>query len=501
MEEIGFLFGAGAEINYGMPSGGKFALDIFRQDPAEAKEKFKRFRDEIDKGTGYASRWLPENFENNNIHVFGERIYDTLIRDTVGNNRNKIISRINEFDKVAEAALRVIDEKLDVDLNSRIEADLKRDVENISVNHNLKYSDFFEAGDKLFTNSYFAILLEYYRSEGILESNEKRELGEIIKAIFQLQLGAMSEELSRKIEDNIFKKDELHLDIFDDLGGNLSVNYEAAGIKGLELLAKDRSLMNKVHPIVDFSFEIIERIYSEVLDYKSLIDSNWHYLYNPYNEWAKFCRISTFLYTVQLYIKKQAENLDESKVGYYDDLKSSDIKVSTIGTTNYNSFIKDKTEEDVIFLNGGVDEYYDPYVNALGTEAELNKIENHFLVPLLFTQSGTKPMTSIDMSAKYVEYYETLKKSSIICSVGFGFNYDDEHINGIIRTLIDRDQKELYIVDISEEKTEMVKRKEYARKLKVVNSSNIHFITVNKTTRECDNKLWVDILQEKTQRN
>lgn len=45
----------------------------------------------------------------------------------------------------------------------------------------------------------------------------------------------------------------------------------------------------------------------------------------------------------------------------------------------------------------------------------------------------------------------------------------------------------------------MVKRKEYARKLKVVNSSNIHFITVNKTTRECDNRLWTEILQEKIQ--
>lgn len=106
-------------------------------------------------------------------------------------------------------------------------------------------------------------------------------------------------------------------------------------------------------------------------------------------------------------------------------------------------------------------------------------------------------MTSIDMSAKYVRYYETLKKSAIICSVGFGFNYDDEHINGIIRTLIDRDNKKLYIVDVSEEKTEMDKRKEYARKLKVVNSSNIHFITVNKTTREYDNKLWTEVLQEK----
>lgn len=52
-----------------MPSGGKVALDIFRQDPTEAKEKFKNNRDEIDRNTGYADRWLPKNYENNNIHV------------------------------------------------------------------------------------------------------------------------------------------------------------------------------------------------------------------------------------------------------------------------------------------------------------------------------------------------------------------------------------------------------------------------------------------------
>ena len=33
--KYGFLFGAGAEIGYGLPSGGKFALDIFRYDVSE----------------------------------------------------------------------------------------------------------------------------------------------------------------------------------------------------------------------------------------------------------------------------------------------------------------------------------------------------------------------------------------------------------------------------------------------------------------------------------
>ncbi|MBB5227050.1 hypothetical protein [Treponema ruminis] len=31
-KKIAFLFGAGAEVEYGLPSGGKLALDIFRNE-------------------------------------------------------------------------------------------------------------------------------------------------------------------------------------------------------------------------------------------------------------------------------------------------------------------------------------------------------------------------------------------------------------------------------------------------------------------------------------
>ena len=53
--KYGFLFGAGAEVGYGLPSGGKFALDIFRHDVTESKRAFKEMRDNIDCTTRYAS--------------------------------------------------------------------------------------------------------------------------------------------------------------------------------------------------------------------------------------------------------------------------------------------------------------------------------------------------------------------------------------------------------------------------------------------------------------
>ena len=39
MQKVCFLFGAGAEICYGLPTGGKLALDIFRQDVSVSKKE------------------------------------------------------------------------------------------------------------------------------------------------------------------------------------------------------------------------------------------------------------------------------------------------------------------------------------------------------------------------------------------------------------------------------------------------------------------------------
>lgn len=126
--------------------------------------------------------------------------------------------------------------------------------------------------------------------------------------------------------------------------------------------------------------------------------SIWHYLYCPKDEWAKFCKINIFLLSVREYIIKQLG--DKSIIGYdgyYHDLvdaiDSNKIDVTTIARTNYNVFIHDVIEKDICYLNGSTEMWYDPYVNRLGKREELLSKEQHFLVPLIFTQSGTKPMT------------------------------------------------------------------------------------------------------------
>lgn len=503
MNKIGFLFGAGAERSYGMPSGGKFALDIFRQSSESGKQKLRDMRKKVNKRSAYASKWLPDDFDTKNISSFGQRVFDIIIRDTIGNNRKNIIRKINNFDSLAEQAAKYIypdnPETALTSLNQLIQKDLNHRINDININQLLSYNDLFHEGNHLFSNQYFATLLYYYKDFKDFDDHNKNVLKELIIAIFQLQIGALSETVSRGLEDSIFKKDELNLDIFDDLGGTLNVNYEAAGIAGLKLLSNENQTKDW-HPIVKFAYNIIEQIYADVLDYKTLIDSNWHFLYNPGTEWGKFSKITVFLYTVQGYIQEEVKSLDINATGYYSDLKealkSDKFEQSVIGTTNYSSFIKKVLHTDVSFLNGGVDIYYDPYMNSIVESPNLGS--DHILVPLLFTQSGTKPMTSIDMSEKYVDFYRALKNSSLICSIGFGFNPDDEHINGIIRTLIERDNKKLVVVVPYSSKNSTDKRTELCEKLKISKQENLDVITVDEHTRKTEKgSMWYDALMSK----
>ena len=128
---------------------------------------------------------------------------------------------------------------------------------------------------------------------------------------------------------------------------------------------------------------------------------------------------------------------------------------------------------------------------------ENENLENHIIVPLMFTQSGTKPMTSIDMLVNYSDFYQKMKLADAICSIGFGFNPDDEHINGIIRTLVERDDKTLVIVSVEDENERILKKK-YARRLRISNIENIKIIKVNANNRKCEknNDLWCKALEQ-----
>ncbi len=502
--KYGFLFGAGAEVGYGLPSGGKFALDIFRHDVTESKKAFKEMRDNVDYTTRYASYWLPDGFRDKNISSFGKTVFQNIIKDTVEHNRENIIKRINNFDEVAKNEASAM-KRDNIDIDALLEKLIGRELDNVHMGQTISFIDEFKQGNDLFDSSYFSALLMVYKNKTIITGEQRIEFGKILLSIIQLHVGALSESLSRRINDGLFAKKDDEIDIFDDIGEIIQLNYSSSGLSGMEYLLDQREadISTDAGKCLRFAQKIIEAIYAVVLDYKTLIDANWHYLYSPSTDWAKFCKICIFLLNVRDYITKIAAGAKpEDKYGYYHVLKESidekKFEVSAVATTNYNRFISDILRIEVAFLNGSTETWYDPYINRIGTKSELTTSENHILVPLMFTQSGTKPMTSIEMSMKYVDTYTQWKNSDRVIIVGFGFGTDDEHINGILRTLIDVDNKEITVVTLDKHQSDDAIAKDIARKLKVTNISNISIIQVDVNGINIqDKKIWTDALSSR----
>lgn len=500
MVKIGFLFGAGAEVPYNMPTGGTFALDIFRQDSSESKDEFKKMREQINSNTAYATEWLPQGYDEKNIFVFGKSVFENIIKDTVEHNRDKIINSLTNLDGLSLRTIKKIETtNNEIDINETFEKILSQPIDNVSCAQDIRLKTQFHEGDALFQSHYFSALLLIYKSAN--QSSYKGELGQIIVSILQLLLGSLGENLARQINDSPFDKKDDEIDLFDDLGELFQLNYSFAGVSGLRYLfeRKDRypSLDSDDDIILFFAETLLESIFADVLDYKTLIDSYWHYLYCPKLEWSKFCKISIFLLTVRNYIKKQCGKINNCSTGYYDDLVEcleKNIEITAIAITNYTDLIKnkvpDKLRNQIYFLNGYTEQWYDPYINRIGPKEDLNCEEKHFLVPLLFTQSGTKPMTSIFMSKAYVSVFEEFKNADAICSVGFGFNSDDEHINGIIRELINSG-KQLIVVTPNHNQDKSQVARNLVKKLKLTKSSNIHVILVNKE-RKGTSDFWID---------
>lgn len=506
MMEFGFLFGAGAEVGYGLPSGGMFALDIFRHDVSAGKQEFKNMRENVDLTTAYACDWLPDDFPSKNISSFGKSVFQNIIKDTIEHNRMSIINKLNSFDKIAKGEAEKLKNECNIDINAVIEKALdNRKLDNIKMGQKISFIDELKGGNELFNNTYFAAFLMIYKKKGFFRPKYRIEFGKIILSILQLIVGALSEELARKINDNLFQKKDDEIDILDDLGEIIQLNYASSGLSGMEYMLDQQmaDLTDDGGKILRFAQMIVESVYASVLDYKSLIDANWHYLYTPKSEWAKFCKICIFLLTVRDYIIEKAIGIDcntnTNTNGYYHILKEAvdnDVfRVSVVATTNYNQFIRTILNRNVVYLNGSTEMWYDPFVNQIGKREDLDTSEHHILVPLMFTQSGTKPMTSIKMSIQYVDTYNAWKKSDALVVIGFGFNKDDEHINGIVRTLVDKDNKNLIVLSLDKKCDVSDEKKELVRKLKLQNENNVHIIRVDADGREVETKkIWTEAI-------
>ncbi|MBP5311321.1 MAG: hypothetical protein J6112_00605 [Clostridia bacterium] len=89
-----------------------------------------------------------------------------------------------------------------------------------------------------------------------------------------------------------------------------------------------------------------------------------------------------------------------------------------------------------------------------------------FFFPYLFIQSGVKPVverTQIEEYAKMVKFFD---ESDKIIVLGYRLNYDDNHINSIIRSAV-KQNKEVVYLSFNDKKVAPLSNKEVHDKLKL----------------------------------
>lgn len=501
---LGFFFGAGAEIGYGLPSGGKFAIDLFRQDPSQYKTELRQQLRLVDSRSPYANDWLPQGYADKSIYAFGRNEFSSIIESSIEYKREEIIRRLNRFDQECDDALLTlgIDKAILENLFSELTGHV---IGERLYTHDIRLNELLARDVRLFESEYYSAMLDVVR-----ESDNNDDLKRYVISFLQLLVGAHGQSLVQRLNQELFEAAPDDLPIFDDITGMFRLEFNRVGSTALELLLEENRNFNIDEDATALTLfcaiaqKVLENLFTTVLDYQKLIDDHFRYLFSPSTEWAKFTRMVIFLKIARDYISSQAPSIEDlPDHGYYHDLATfdGDLTISAIGTANYNSLLAEVFRgmnielPQIIHLNGSVHDYYNPYKNAVITcENPDNVDQRQIHVPFMLTQSGLKPLTSVTMSRRYVSLFDAYAESDAIVVVGFGFNKDDSHINGLFRELVENKGRKLILISRRVDGSVEEQKRRLRNKLRISHEFNhlLIVIPVDDLTRCQGDRLWLE---------
>ena len=388
-----------------------------------------------------------------------------------------------------------------------------------------------------------------------------QRLFDSFKVIMYMINISFGDDVKKKLKRGFFSSKNAKVqELLDEVSPIFKMDTANASSHIFDFIRKKQPALVKGMDVVDrFSiliFNLSYRLCTKAIDYQMLVDSVFKYIMTPKTDWTKFTKMMLFLQAAYDAITESNHLLTIDKLkdaeSYYKDIiqklqkDSSILKIKGLGSANYNDYygqlvkglnegMKDDELKErfgsISHLNGGVGEFYNPYKNSLviipndELEAEaMDRAEdnakndnqdempsnnrfifnNQLITPFFFTQSGTKPMTSIDISCRYADLYRNYQEADVIVVIGFNFNSDDSHINTIFRDLVENKGKRLISLSIDSDHAVDTQEEALCKKLRIDDNEamkRVEVLIIDKDTRSLKNAegqgpLWLDYIIE-----
>ena len=577
--KFGFLFGAGAEKNFGLPDGGEFALSLFNQNYTPLKQEFLDALRQIiahypDAQSPYR-QWLDyTNSHKNQIRSFSKQDFQIVLESSAEQKKQAIIKFLNDIDNQAKEiytnlspehkappVLSSINENTDTPIKAwydTLKGLLKLNQSQESTN--IKLNQYFETDKDLSSflqSETFAILLTALRLPQSKDEEEEvkektkvytkipskiyQSLKASCKVMLYMALIACGDDILKSLNNCVFSSDNDQDQVLSEVSALFTMdNSDAAEqifdfIQQAPLTVDSKENFDGMKPLAKLNLiinKLSRQLCAQAMDYQKLIDNYFRYVMTPSTDWAKFTKIILFLRAAyEAIVNPSVSDEDLKKPSYYQDIIKAlaqeypAFTLVALGSSNYIDFygrlvhllaeelIPVNTDKKKYWqrfgtlerLNGGVDEFYNPFKNSLvqATEVDANNkfLAHHQLVaPFFFTQSGIKPITAIEVSCRYADLYRSYLQADAIIAIGFNFNSDDNHINTIFRDLVESKKKHLICTSIYQNKTPTEQAELLCNKLRIDNpdaQQRVHVLIVDKehrTLTQGDNigSLWLD---------
>ena len=438
---------------------------------------------------------------------------------------------------------------------------------NLHISLNQQFQTQANDLSKFLSSKTFAVLLTtlrlpYYEDSCALAKDKQQpvdnaipksiylRLNEACKVILYMALLACGDDILKALNSCFFTSDNEQDQVLCDVCALFTMDNSDAAEQIFNFIVQEpidmpvnedeKKTISALELLNIIVYKLSYQLCAQSMDYQKLIDNYFRYIMTPKTDWAKFTKIFLFLraaYDAIMATEIPEDKLSASESGsYYHDIVSklkqepAPFVLVALGSSNYRDLYQEIVARNVANqdakylkrfgkltrLNGGVDEFYNPYKNSLVSKEKVNKFlcqdTNQLVAPFFFTQSGIKPITAIEVSCRYAELYQNYKTADAIVAIGFNFNADDSHINTIFRDLVENHNKHLICTSIKEpievnsENKSTIKfskeeqEQELCDKLRIDDTkarARVHVIILDKETRKLklENKpLWLDYI-------